>query len=161
MTGSLTYVLPLVLGTALVAIITSRRALDWTTILAVGVLAFVAGGFNETYAGVQLIAIGSALLGSLVAVWHVSRRSRTLLISGCLGTFGALLAICFLPEMYSVLRDYHFFSPRGHHLRSYQASRLTVPCSSSRALSLPICVPSNRRCLAGAYRWPNGHQYST
>ncbi len=97
MTGSLTYVLPLVLGTALVAMIASRRALDWTTILAVGVLAFVAGGFNETYAGVQLIAIGSALLGSLVAVWHVSRRSRTLLISGCLGTLGALVVIVLSP----------------------------------------------------------------
>jgi hypothetical protein len=97
MTGSLTYTVPLVLGTALVAMIASRRAPSWTTILAAGLLAFVAGGFNETYAGVQLIAIGSALLGALFAVWPVSRRSRTLLMSSCLGTLGALVVLVLSP----------------------------------------------------------------
>jgi Family of unknown function (DUF6056) len=97
MTASLIYIPPLVLGTAFVALVASRREPRWTRILAVGFVAFVAGGFNETYAGLQLIIIGSALLATQVAVWPGLRRSRGLLISGCLGTLASLIALGIAP----------------------------------------------------------------
>jgi hypothetical protein len=97
MTASLIYISPLILGTVFVALAASRHEPRRTTILAAGVVAFVAGGFNETYAALQLLMIGAALLATMVAVWPGLRRSRPLLISGCLGTLASLIAVGIAP----------------------------------------------------------------
>jgi hypothetical protein len=56
MTGSLTYTVPLLLGTGLVLLVVPRAPPGRLRLAAVGGMAFIAGGFNETYGTAQLLA---------------------------------------------------------------------------------------------------------
>jgi hypothetical protein len=89
MTASVGYVAPLILGTAFVGLAASRRAPGLPRAFAAGLLAFIAGGFSETYTPAQLVAIAIALA---VAFWGPSpawRNARRPLIAGVVGSLVA------------------------------------------------------------------------
>jgi Family of unknown function (DUF6056) len=86
MSGSLEYTAPLLLGPVFVALAASRREAGRLRIVTAGLVAFLAGGFNETYAFAQLIVLAFMLIATLPAAWPGLRRSQSLIVSGCAGS---------------------------------------------------------------------------
>jgi hypothetical protein len=92
MTGSLTYVPSLLLGTLLIALIRwsagdGRRRM--ATIAGAGVVAFLAGGSNETYVVAQTVALAMAMA---VAISPLSMISRSKLRALGVALLGSLVA---------------------------------------------------------------------
>lgn len=97
MTGSLEYTAPLILGAVFVAIAASRCEASRLRIVAAGLVAFLAGGFNETYAFAQLILLVFMLIATLIAAWPSLHRSRSIMVSGCVGSVVSLALLAAAP----------------------------------------------------------------
>jgi hypothetical protein len=97
MTGSLEYTAPLLLGSFLVAIVASRIGVSRSRIVAAGVVAFLAGGFNEGYAFAQLLTLVLMLLATFTINWPELSRSRSLLVSGLVGSAVSLAVLGIAP----------------------------------------------------------------
>lgn len=93
MTGSLTYVMPLLLAAVVVWMVSRPGGSARHRVLAVattGLIAFVAGNANETYAPAQIVAVTLAIwfaFSSNSAAW---RRTLPLLVAAWLGSLTAL-----------------------------------------------------------------------
>jgi Family of unknown function (DUF6056) len=99
MTGSLNYVLPLILATALLAIVVRREATGRGRGIAIavgaGIVAFVAGGTSETYVAGQTVALGLAVATATTPISTEFRRKLPVLaagLGGSLAAFGVLAA---------------------------------------------------------------------
>ena len=97
MAGSLEYTLPLVLGSVLVALVASRRGAGRLQVVVAGLVAFVAGGFNEAYAYCQLVGLVFMLLATAVIASPGLRRSRPLLLSSLVGAALSLALLAAAP----------------------------------------------------------------
>jgi Family of unknown function (DUF6056) len=99
MTGSLNYVLPLILATALLALVVKRNATGRGRGIAIavsaGIVAFVAGGTSETYVAGQTVALGLAVATAATPISTAFRRRLPVLsagLAGSLAAFGVLAA---------------------------------------------------------------------
>jgi uncharacterized protein DUF6056 len=99
MTGSLNYVLPLILATALLAIVVKREATlrgrGSAIAVGAGIVAFVAGGTSETYVAGQTVALGLAVAIAATPISTAFRRRLPVLAGGLGGSllaFGVLAA---------------------------------------------------------------------
>ena len=99
--GSLEYTAPLVLGTVLIALLASRRQAGRLRIVAAGMIAFVAGGFNEAYAFCQLVGLVCMLLAMIVKPWPDWRRSRSVLVSSLVGSVLSAIVLAAAPGNYA------------------------------------------------------------
>ncbi len=97
MAGSLEYTAPLLLGTVLGALLASRREAGRLRIGAAGLVAFVAGGFNEAYAFCQLVGLVFLLLTLAVVARPDLRRLRPLLVSSFVGAVVSLAVLAAAP----------------------------------------------------------------
>jgi hypothetical protein len=97
MAGSLEYTAPLLLGTVFVALAASRSQTGRVRIVAAALVAFVAGGFNEAYALVQLIVLLFMLIGTVYPAWPGLRRSRSVIVSGLVGSALSLALLAAAP----------------------------------------------------------------
>jgi Family of unknown function (DUF6056) len=97
MAGSLEYTAPLLLGSFLVAIVASRSGGGRSRIVAAGLVAFVAGGFNEGYAFAQLLILVLMLLATFTINWPELSRSRSLLLFGLVGSVVSLVVLGVAP----------------------------------------------------------------
>jgi hypothetical protein len=127
MTGSLTYVPSLLLATLLVALIcrpagTGHRRI--ATIVGAGVVAFLAGGSNETYAVAQTIALMMAVAVAISPVSSVSRSKLRLLGVGLLGSLAAFGVLAAAPG--NAIRDATILHIVGQHPSLVELSRLTA-----------------------------------
>ena len=100
MTGSLTYVLPLIFATALVAILVRPDGNGGHGIpIAVGAasIAFVAGGTSETYVAAQTVALGLAVIAAATPLSTALRRRLRRLVASLLASCAAFAVIAASP----------------------------------------------------------------
>jgi Family of unknown function (DUF6056) len=126
MTGSLTYVLPLILATGLLAIILAPSATGSRGVaIAVGaaVVAFVAGGTNETYLAWQTFALALAVVLAAISLSTVSRRKLPTLSAGLAGSLAAFGALAAAPG--NAIRSAAILPSAGHPSLP-ELARLTI-----------------------------------
>jgi hypothetical protein len=127
MTGSLTYVPSLLLGTLLLALIRQPRGNGrrrTATIAGAGVVAFLAGGANETYVAAQTVALAVAVAIAISPLSTVSRSTLRMLgvaLLGSLVAFGVLVAA---PG--NAIRDAAIVRIVGHHPSLVELPGLTA-----------------------------------
>ena len=97
MSGSLVYTAPLLLSTVFLALVASRRQAGRMRIVAAALVAFVAGGFNEAHALVQLIVLLFMLIATAHPAWPGLRRSRSVIVSGLVGSVLSLALLAAAP----------------------------------------------------------------
>ncbi len=142
--GSLEYTVPLLLGTVLVALLASRREAGRLRIIAAGVIAFVAGGFNEAYAFCQL-----AGLCVPVACRDCHTVASVETIEICAG-----LERCRLGSLCGRSRggSWELCPVRRHHRHRRQASIATTIARAHHWVCLAVLQPSLRGALGRAAR---------
>lgn len=119
-TGAVTYVFPLILFTFFAAWLFSQRASDpadrpgWRGLGLSAGITFVAGGFSETYAAMQVAAVLILLLLVIVFGRGVARSYRIAALSSALA--GALLALILMVT-----------APGNAVRMSYMPDRLSFP----------------------------------
>jgi hypothetical protein len=127
LTGSLTYVPALLLGTLLLALICrphrNRRRRIATNVVA-GVLAFLAGGSNETYVIAQTVALTMAVAVAVSPLSTVSRSKLGVIGAGLLGSLAAFGVVVAAPG--NAIRDAAILRVVGHHPALIELSRLTA-----------------------------------
>jgi Family of unknown function (DUF6056) len=97
MTGSLTYTVPLLLGTGLVLLVVPRAPPGRLRLAAVGGMAFIGGGFNETYGTAQLLAFVLLFVATITTGGSTVRRCRGVAVSGIIGAASALAVVAAAP----------------------------------------------------------------
>jgi hypothetical protein len=97
MAGSLEYTAPLLLGTVFVALAAPQRRAGRVRVVVAALVAFVAGGFNEAYALVQLILLVVMLIATAYPAWPGVRRSRSVIVSGLVGAVLSLALLAAAP----------------------------------------------------------------
>ncbi len=97
MTGSMTYTVPLLLGTGLVFLTAPHALPSRLRLASVAGMAFVAGGFNETYGAAQLLAFVLLLVATITMGRSAVRHRRGLAISGIIGAASALAVVAAAP----------------------------------------------------------------
>ncbi len=127
MTGSLTYVPSLLLGTLLLALIrqpqgNGRRRI--ATIAAAGVVAFLAGGSNETYVVAQTVALAMVVAVAISPLSTVSRSKLRVLGMGLLGSLVALGVLVAAPG--NAIRNASISRVVGQHPSLVELPRLTA-----------------------------------
>jgi hypothetical protein len=126
-TGSLTYVPSLILAPFLLALICrpdtcKRRRI--ATIVGAGVVAFLAGGFNETYVVAQTVALALVVAVAVSPYSIVSRSKVGVLAVGLLGSLMALGVLVAAPG--NAIRDAAILRVVGHHPSLLDLPRLTA-----------------------------------
>jgi len=127
MTGSLTYVPRLMLGTLLLALIGQPHgsgARGIAAIAAAGVVAFLAGGSNETYVVAQTVALAIAVAVAISPLEIVSRSKLRVLGAGLLGSLVAAAVLVAAPG--NAIRDAAIRRVVGQHPSLGELPRLTV-----------------------------------
>ena len=127
MTGSLTYVPSLLLGTLLLALIcrphgNGRRRM--ATIAGAGVVTFLAGGSNETYVVAQTVALTMAVAVAISPLSTVSRSKLRVLGVGLLGSLVAFGVLVAAPG--NAIRDAAILRVGGQHPSLVELPRLTA-----------------------------------
>jgi Family of unknown function (DUF6056) len=127
MTGSLNYVLPLILATALLALIVRREARGRGRVVAVavsaGIVAFVAGGTSETYVVGQTVALGLAVATAATPISTAFRRKLRVLLAGLAGSLAALGVVAAAPG--NAIRSAEILPSAGHP-SLLELARLTI-----------------------------------
>ena len=131
MTGSLTYVAPLLLATLLVGLIcrserTGGRRI--ATFVGAGVVAFLAGGTSETYATAQTVALVLATAVAVSPLSTIGRSKLRVLIVALLASLAALGVIALAPG--NALRNAAIVQIIGHHPALLDMPRLIVQDTS-------------------------------
>ncbi|MFQ5923803.1 MAG: DUF6056 family protein [Anaerolineales bacterium] len=154
-TGLVTYVVPLILGTAYLGWIASLlmrgtseeiRRWEWAVSL---VWAFVAGGFSETYVSMQIAGLLALSAASFVPRWQRNLSPiRGVVLAGLAGSLLSLLAIVGAPGNQvrrSLMPDPgNLLSIVGWSIRHAFAfvakSIIGAPVTSLLAMALPLCA---------------------
>ncbi len=131
MTGSLTYVAPLLLATLLAGLVCGPQRAGGSriaTLVGAGAVAFLAGGTSETYAAAQTVAL---VLAAAVAVSPLSSSGRSklrVLVVALLASLAALGVIAVAPG--NALRNAAIVQIIGHHPALPDMPGLTVQDTS-------------------------------
>jgi hypothetical protein len=131
MTGSLSYVAPLLLATLLVGLIcrperAGRRRI--AKVVGVAVVAFLAGGTSETYATAQTVALALATVIAASPLSTISRSKLRVLVVALLASVAALAVLAVAPG--NALRNAAIVQIIGHHPALLDMPRLTVQVTS-------------------------------
>lgn len=99
-TGAVTYISPLVLASVYLGLLAriagGRRSLELGVLGVSGLVTFVAGGFSETYAALQLVALSLGVLASL-AKPSAGRKAVPVLIAGLIGALLSAVVLASAP----------------------------------------------------------------
>ena len=127
MTGSLNYVLPLILASALVALVVRREATGRGRFVAIavgaGIVAFVAGGTSETYVVGQTVALGLAVAIAATPISTEFRRRLRVLCAGLAGSLSAFGVVAAAPG--NAIRSAEILTPAGRP-SFLELARLTI-----------------------------------
>jgi hypothetical protein len=127
MTGSLNYVLPLVLATGLLAIVVKRKATSRGSGVAIalgaGIVAFIAGGTSETYVVGQTVALGLAVIIAATPISIEFRSRLRVLCAGLAGSVAALGVLAAAPG--NAIRSAEILPPGGRP-SLFELARLTI-----------------------------------
>jgi hypothetical protein len=99
-TGAVTYISPLALAPVYLGLLArvagGRRSPDLNVLGVSGLVTFVAGGFSETYAALQLVALSLGVLASL-AKPIAGRKAAPVLVAGLIGSLLSALVLTSAP----------------------------------------------------------------
>jgi hypothetical protein len=172
-TGVLTYVVPVVFATAFAGLLCTVAAADHEPHLAVilfgGFLAFIAAGFSESFAFLEVTSLSLAFLLSLTADQNnlLGKKNRTFLFAGLVGAISGAAAVFVAPGTNSRIAEELSAGVATSPVRTWfgvlklsihfgldsianacGSTRFVVAAASQPAF-LPILLPPNTESIRG------------